>query len=186
METTTVTLIKGAVSLGKYLGLAGQSLREQHWQTLWDHFWDETDPSKREEAVARLCADNEPRFAAWLFGLFVQVNEKKTMTMLGKWTVHVGLGDKPIDFFYRGARGITQTFAEDLESLLVYAAIQAEPEMRPEIWEAIVLAGFARRSVSTQGFAFDSGSEMEAQTRFEITELGVEFLASQGIAWPPK
>lgn len=184
-ETTLATAMKTGAALVKYLSVAGEGLRDRHYARLWERFWDEADPSKREQAVLRIASEDEPRFAAWLFNLFVQVNEEKTMKMLGQWTVQIGLSDRSIDYFYRGARGITQTFAEDLESLVIYAQTLSDAEMRPEAWEAITLAGFARRTLSTSGFSLDGPSELEARAKYEITELGVDFLASQGIAWPP-
>ena len=183
MDPASITKVaKGAAFFAKYTGALGKQLREKHWAKLWECFWDDADPSKREAAINRLCSEDEPRFAAWLFGLFVQVNEARTMAMLGKWTVHVGLSEKSIDHFYRGARAIVQTFGEDLDSLLLYAA--AVQGIRDEGWEAITLAGFARRVVTSPGMAFDA-TEIATSTRYEITELGRDFIESQGGTCPP-
>lgn len=181
-----IATIKSGYAFAKYLGVASKALREKHWAALWEHFWDDTDAARREAAIEKLCSEDEPRFAAWLFGLFVQVNEKKTMAMLGKWTVHVGLMDKPIDHFYRGARGIVRTFAEDLESLLYYAASLDQKAMPADAWEAIVIAGFARRVVTTPGMAYDMPPEVTARYSYEVTPLGCDFIEALGGTWPPR
>lgn len=176
-----IATLKSGHAFAKYLGIAGNALREKHWASLWEHFWDDTDATRREAAIAKLCSEDEPRFAAWLFGL-----ETKTMAMLGKWTVHVGLMDRHISHFYRGARGIVQTFAEDPESLLFYTA-SLDPKVMPaDAWEAIVLAGFVRRVVTTPGMAYDMPPEVTAGTRYEVTPLGRDFIEALGGSWPPR
>lgn len=49
-----VTTLKSGYAFAKYMAAAGRALREKHWAALWEHFWDDTDTTRREVAIAKL------------------------------------------------------------------------------------------------------------------------------------
>jgi hypothetical protein len=176
-------ILKHGTTLISYLSGAGQQLREKHWQMLWDRFLSGASDDVRAAIVRKLCASDadESKFAAWLFAMLLRVDDAATMEILGKWTTHVALSNESPTYFYRVARGIIATPAEDLQSLIIAASSQDTKALRPEQWEALVFGGFVKRGTSRM--TYDGVPEFPSG-EYEVTSIGRDLTQSQGHPWP--